>query len=419
MMKAISIRLNNRPQVLVYSPNIHQFRIEDSTQIERIKLIEDTNLIDESLDDEFYIRQWRALSRPPAVAFNIITNRCNMNCQFCYAGANQDTTHIFKPEWILKLKRILPETSFNMSTISGGEPFLYFSTVRKVRREYGEVEVFTNGSLIDEFVVDWMLDTKTKIYVNLDYHMTDFQGHEAQQVRERLNFYCEKTPELKKLMAISIVMPTDAMEKVSKARKEQQKDFEKDVHHLYNFIPGERDFIDADIDKELDRVESGEVKLLNSIFERELKYLKFTMNDKFNLLSCDPSITINYKGDIYLCHTPASRADSNHTRLCTVDEFTLDLYYKTIMEWRLKGVCPTKDCSLKYLCSGICWANLKTNPQKCPTANKLLPAAMYLLANYSNFTPEQITEFFKDEKPSKDDNWMVDRKQRVKMKVFI
>ena len=393
-MQSVSLRLNGKNESLVYSPNAHKFYLSGVPQTERVKMIKDICKIDEGLDDEFYIRQMIELGRPPQVGFNIITNRCNMNCSFCYAEANVDQDSVFKLSWIKSLKKSLPSECFGVTVFSGGEPFLYPALVRSLRREFIDVTVYTNGSLIDDDIAEWMLDTNTKIYVNLDYHMRDFQGHDAIKVRERLSELCDKHDGLESLFSISIVMPEDRLDDISNSRSKQQMDFEKSVHHTYNFIPGDSGMSDEQINKEIDRIESGEVKLTNSIFEREIKRFGYTLETKFCLLSCDPSITVGFKGDIFLCHTPASTATSKHTRICSVGEFSMDLYASEVRKQRLTGVCK-KDCNMKYLCSGICWANLSHNQFKCDVARKLIPYSLYILANHSNLTPEMLIDMFK------------------------
>ncbi|MEM2900975.1 MAG: viperin family antiviral radical SAM protein [Thermoplasmata archaeon] len=101
---------------------------------------------------------------PPSVNWHI-TNRCNMNCVYCFAKFKK-IDRILPKESALKIPRQLVELGIKKINISGGEPFLYpyLNEVIKECKKCGlTVAIISNGtiltsSLIKEIseYVDWL-----------------------------------------------------------------------------------------------------------------------------------------------------------------------------------------------------------------------------------------------------------------------
>jgi len=82
-----------------------------------------------------------------------ITNRCNLNCAYCYAEANSGKKELSMEEWIRVLGS-LHLTGLRSVTFSGGEPFCrkdFVDLLGEVHRKF-IVSINTNGVLVDERV---------------------------------------------------------------------------------------------------------------------------------------------------------------------------------------------------------------------------------------------------------------------------
>jgi radical SAM protein with 4Fe4S-binding SPASM domain len=109
----------------------------------------------------------------------LVTEKCNLACEYCLAGANQSLPHMSE-EIALKAVDLAygmdqPSITFEFS---GGEPFLRFELMRKLvghirdhpNRAGREVYIClqTNGTLLNEERVQWMADNSIIVGLSLD-----------------------------------------------------------------------------------------------------------------------------------------------------------------------------------------------------------------------------------------------------------
>lgn len=371
--------------VALYVPDIHSFLPILHRQNERIAFYEVTT--EDSSRPEL-VKTYdgilkKHLERIPPVAFVVVTNRCNMSCSFCYARKNSDAVGcLIDSKDLTRLREALPAESFSQVNFSGGEPLLEFGKLKEMRPLFGEATVFTNGSLLDRDILQWALDYgNTRFYVNLDYKIDGIQGHDSGHVRENLERVCRDMPAVRHILKISIVLKPDNVRELNELRM-QRKPFEKGVLHEFNFIQGASSTLD-DINNELDRIERGDITENDSIFLRYLRYVHFTHEHYMNTLSCDPSISVSYRGDVLLCHEYGSFNEQNlcsKFKISSVGDFTLPKYYEHVK--RVRGKVPdcvgNTGCLARWWCGGICWANVKHNQFLCEMTRMGLLGAMYL-----------------------------------------
>lgn len=345
------------------------------------------------------------LKQAPYLGFCILTNKCNMGCTFCYANKNSDTTdEKFDIGYIKKLKTMLPEQSFAKTVFSGGEPLLEFETIKEARPFFVEATIYTNGSLLNDDIAKWCIETNTRLYVSLDYDIEGFEGHDAADVRKTLNILCEIHPKLSDLMEISIVFPCDRLKELGALRTPQQECFEKNIRHEFNFVVGDNNPDMMDFEDELNRVESGEINITESIITRYLKMLDFAIDDYIQTESCSPTLNINYRGDIYLCHTHGSSNNFEYYNKSgmawNIKDFNMADYYKSVYTNRIRSICP-KDCIATWICGNVCWANIEYNQHQCEMTKRGILYAMYVAYNYGNknlltaFNNQRIPEVYK------------------------
>ena len=382
----VGIKINDSETTLGYFPEFHVFKRLSLVQKGYVKNYRARIEIDSDKDlvKQFSELENKALSVPPTLAFCLLTNKCNMNCSFCYANKNTDDySGKFDVEWVRFLKKKLPPSSFAKCNFSGGEPLLEFDIVKELRKEFQDVIIYTNGSLIDEDMVKWFIDTNTKIYVSIDFEIEGYEGHDSVQVRKNLEDLSEKYPKFKELMMISVVVPASCMKNLSELRK-QSGEFQKDVVHEFNFASGGIDV--KDIEAEVKRLEDEEIGWKESMFLRYFRNFGFAYTCGMNPISCDPTINLSYRGDLYMCHEYASQSSmskcvEDRVKLCHVKDFTFEKYFDKV-KGRTMGACP-KDCVSKWFCGNICWANLRYNEYLCELSKKITPYVFYLMENYS------------------------------------
>lgn len=103
-----------------------------------------------------------------------LTERCNLKCVHCYADASprRDSGNLSPDRW---RALILEAAELGATWIQfiGGEPLLYgkanlfrlLSTARKAH--FGYIEVFTNGTLLDDEFIDFFADNGVHVAVSL------------------------------------------------------------------------------------------------------------------------------------------------------------------------------------------------------------------------------------------------------------
>lgn len=106
----------------------------------------------------------------PLRYFFELTYRCNLQCPYCYVGAERSKEELTTDEWINVIKQI-PFYSF--VTLVGGEPLIRKDFVDILfavsKKTSGKLNVVTNGILINEEIIDAFIKSKMMLLsVSLD-----------------------------------------------------------------------------------------------------------------------------------------------------------------------------------------------------------------------------------------------------------
>lgn len=88
-----------------------------------------------------------------------LTYRCNLNCDFCYVGEKLTRNELSTEEW-LNIIRQIPRG--RLITFVGGETLIRkdFKTILKAALKRGRVNIVTNGTLIDEELINIFVNRK-------------------------------------------------------------------------------------------------------------------------------------------------------------------------------------------------------------------------------------------------------------------
>ncbi len=106
----------------------------------------------------------------PLRYFFELTYQCNLQCPYCYVGAERKKDELTTEEWFKIIDQI-PWYSF--VTIVGGEPLIRKDFIqileRTAKKTFGKLNVVTNGILINDEIIDAFVRTKMMLLsVSLD-----------------------------------------------------------------------------------------------------------------------------------------------------------------------------------------------------------------------------------------------------------
>ena len=110
--------------------------------------------------------------------FNIwVSEKCNMNCKYCYEGHEKDNT-IFNESNINKLLNFIKEKGkewdFIMINFHGGEPLIAFDIIKKIIAKSNNLNgnilysLTTNGLLLTEDIISYLKNEKVYLSISLD-----------------------------------------------------------------------------------------------------------------------------------------------------------------------------------------------------------------------------------------------------------
>lgn len=102
-----------------------------------------------------------------------ITNRCNLNCPYCYKDANNNRKELSKDD-ILRIVDEASQIGFSEFTFSGGEPTLHpdlFDIFEILHEKYPDhkLNLITNGTTeLSDHAIDVMVNTLFGIQISID-----------------------------------------------------------------------------------------------------------------------------------------------------------------------------------------------------------------------------------------------------------
>lgn len=119
----------------------------------------------------------------PLRYFFELTYRCNLNCPYCYVGADREKDELTTAQWFDVINQI-PRYSF--VTLVGGEPLIRKDFVeileKTAQRTFGKLNVVTNGVLINDEIIDAFIRTKMMLLsVSLDGYGENHDKNRGQE----------------------------------------------------------------------------------------------------------------------------------------------------------------------------------------------------------------------------------------------
>lgn len=301
----------------------------------------------------------------------MLGSACNFNCRYCIQGGEfQGYHHAIEQEInpdVYSYMRSIVDAHKEGHRVAimywGGEPLLYFDTIKKIVPEFLKAEhvIVSNGSLLTQEIVNYLNTYDIHYVVSNDGLHTDktriiniledkaflslFRQVKLRGIDSVISAYCQDYQELEQYIADrcgqetaqdsefllpSVIMPEDAY----------HFDYEKFRQSLRNRLEkGIADILSGDMSRDL---------LKTSMCLREINYM-----DKLKMPRCsqmDANLNIDLQGNIYVCHNSTVKVGTIYD-----DDKTLDANYKEYLEGQ--HVLEKKSCNgceAYELCRGGC-----------------------------------------------------------------
>lgn len=107
-----------------------------------------------------------------------LTNRCNLNCRYCFAEKNSRRSDLSAEEWISILDGLYTQ-GLRVLTLTGGEPTIHpgFREILAFAADRFIVQLNTNGTRIDDSLADEVARANLKaVLVSLDSTTPDYHN---------------------------------------------------------------------------------------------------------------------------------------------------------------------------------------------------------------------------------------------------
>ncbi len=347
-----------------------------------------------------------------------LTNRCNLECKYCYANMENKEKNTLSDETITKILNILaPLYESILIEFHGGEPLLCWNKIEDVVIKYHKVKNFyfgiqTNGTLLTQEVIDFIKKYSIRVGVSVDgpqkihdrnrcYSNRRGSFHDARrgislfqqngvpfttisvvekpkECLEMFDFFIENRIEKIKLNSLSF----QGKSAVSCNIEEYQRGFARE--HL----KVARKIIEHNKTSSF-KIICGNIALM----VRNLIGLNGYMCLKSPCGAGSYIIMVDEKGNIYPCEEMYGKEDfiiTNIENISNGKEFKEILRYSPIIlklkERKIENISKCKDCIFRKFCGGGCTSNslsmfgsLKREDVICEYRTKMFEELIWIL----------------------------------------
>lgn len=287
-----------------------------------------------------------------------LTNRCNLRCIHCYMDAGNKSANEASTETFLSVIDEFAEISQTKVVFTGGEPLLhpdFFTLAKRAKEKKLEVNLFTNGTLITNRIIDKLKKYVDEIQLSLDGATPDIndkiRGKGVYKKVLKAAKLILKTPI--KLKISSLLMPQNYLDFKNNV-EEFARNF-KDVELKFGFAMNE-----GRADKSFKFSSSSEantklLEILKILYEKKLKAMrKFEPNMIARNCGYGDTISVSSEGDVFPCSVLKHKTGSLK-REQFEEIFKIIKRNKMVSNVENLEKCP--QCDLIYICSGGCRLN--------------------------------------------------------------
>lgn len=291
-----------------------------------------------------------------------ISSVCNLNCKYCYAtdrkekGSTLMTLNDFQ-RVIDEICSINPHTAF---TLTGGEPLmnpLCFDIAKYINGKGCNVDILTNGTLINESNIENIKKYFWKVTISLDGSTKErhemFRGPNTYDKTIHAISLLEQN---KVQVHLSMTVNRLNIEDVSNMAKK----YGKRLHFAPLFPAGNASKSETDLSI------SG-IEYYNALYEADgvnpLGYCESTLDASLKCRRCKCAIggtevSISPTGDVYPCqllHYPQFLM-GNIKEASFIDLYNNSDIVELCSKMTVDNIEGCKDCPIKYICGGACRA---------------------------------------------------------------
>lgn len=310
----------------------------------------------------------------------MLGNACNWDCKYCIQKGSANTKKKINPK-IYDYIRNLGDVRINFW---GGEPLLYKSVIDEVIENLGERKylMVTNGSLIDDKIVDWANYNKITMVLSHD-------GKQTKEVRDR-----------DVLLSKDFVDTFNALH--NRGVNSVIHAYNLDYHELWDYIEDKlgniyikTGFLDHtwDMPKALYKYDykkySESVKRVHNVLIQKIKEGNFITSREHGLFfgaikrfsnndiyppACGAykeRLDIDLEGNIWTCHNGFFKYGNVET------ENIFEKYKNKYIEIRQKNVKPCPTCEVKELCREGCFLSISQYEHNTCKLRKILYNEIY------------------------------------------
>ena len=292
-----------------------------------------------------------------------ITQRCNLNCIYCYNKANRDRVGELPLNKIDQMINIIADMNVRRIVLTGGEALLYeniYKVCTILQEKNFFVELLTNGVLLGE---------KKKILELVDHVIVSLDTIEKQDAQRRgLNteMLLETLRAIEKSHRHKIMIRS-VISRYNEESVQQVKKFCED--NSYEFLPS------VYIPNSLEEVANMPARMICAANEEHgdicsigAKYCGGGYHE----------LALDVNGDIYPCQMLVK----NEFKMGNIFELPhgkieISAVNEQFMKRKITEVEECKDCQYKYLCGGGC------------------PAVSYMLFGQLNTAPKPVCNYLK------------------------
>lgn len=310
---------------------------------------------------------------PRGITF-ILSERCNLDCSYCFAKEYRDSVVLSKQKIETLVKHYInsvKRSEYVFTFIGGGEPTLTWSklqyaidTICKCVPKNVKlcIAIVTNATLLTEERLAYLLQIKNKIHISVSFDvLPDIQNSNRKYAKTGKNTFDVVHYTLGKLRELEIpfsIRSTITADNVH--RQKEMVDF-IDQHYCPKYIHFEpvtsienteefyttyvTEFIEA-----FKRAQKHHIKLRNSITHRWRR-----INTSF----CNGELCVTPNGDIIFCHRLASKNKNTYLDFVygnvTNEEMNIDIEKRISIVGRQKHE-KCKECFAQWICAGGCLA---------------------------------------------------------------
>lgn len=320
----------------------------------------------------------------PETAYIVTTNRCNLNCNYCYHYSLNHNNAEMKVDLFDKIVEELKRNDFKNIILTGGEPGLNKNITYFIRHAFENnlnVSVITNGTLIKDKEDAYFISSTCK---NINISLDSLDEEENNKNRGANSYEIAKK-------AIDILVSV-GYRNIS-INQTISRNNKNSYLTLYNYCQKNNITLNSETygelgaskkHDELKLTPNEKIDIERNILNEQRKYLI----PFFNKFCCGlgmGEIAINFNGDVFPCKI----LESEEFKIGNIHDQTLqsilnsDKLKKIIENSSVFSDEKCRSCYLKFVCGGGCYAIRKSigntieRSDLCKLYKKIIISQMY------------------------------------------